>query len=312
MRFSFRSALKTVSPIEAAGLDAAHVQALVTARRRHRHRAATTLHDVLAQIERQDRLAVLYGLRVRERVLAKLMRDREALVRSVAARIAGYTGNPRWVASLGGLVDQDRDPFVRTRAVEALGNLRATESLPVLARVAGDRAHPGCYHAVRALGQLLPMSSAGLASIALEHDEPALRRLAAETIARRADGAFWTTFVAATAEVRSAEVRATIVEGFGRSRAARAASPVVRMLSSDPAPEVRVAAADALIALGTPEAVGALFECALRDPFARPRAGAAPGVVEYPVREAAADALVALGASEALWAAQVQGPGPRA
>jgi HEAT repeat protein len=296
MRLSFRSALKALSPIEAAGLDAAHVQALVTARRRHRHWAAMQLHEVLAQLQRKGRLGVLRNLDVRERVAAQLLTDRRALVRCVAARILGHTGDRRWVPRLIPLIDQDRDPFVRMRAVEALGNLGAAEALPLLARVAGESSHPGCCHAVRALGQLLPQSSGTLLSIALEHDEPAARRLAAETIARRAGAAFWADFVDAAAGSASAEVRATIVEGLGRSSAARAAAPIVRMLSSDPAPDVRIAAAQALAILGDAQAIGALRETALHDPFAMLNAGGmCPDNCAYPVREAAAEALLALG-----------------
>jgi CheY-like chemotaxis protein len=280
-------------------VQASDVRALVMTRRRHRRRAATELHDALAQLKQEHRQLILRGLRVRERVLRRLLADAQPLVRAVATQLAGYLGDRRWVPRLVAMIDEDRDPFVRVRAVEALGNLGAVEAIPLLARVAADGVHPGCYHAVSALGQLLPESARHLCAIAMEHRERGLRRQASEAIARCADGGLWTDFVQAACSAVDAGVRTTFVEGLGRSRAPRALEPVLRALSGDPAPEVRVAAADALIALsGGREVIEALTVCSLTDPFGTRTAGAPPGAREYPVREAAADALVALGCGD--------------
>ncbi len=300
MRFSL-PALNPPSTIDTRRVEAADVRALVTTRRRHRHRAATDLHDALRQLEQQHRQEILRGLRVREHVLRRLLSDAQPLVRAVATQLAGYLGDPRWVPRLVALVDEDRDPFVRVRAVAALGSLGAVDAIPLLARVASDGAHPGCYHAVSALGQLLPESARHLFTVALEHRDPGLRRLASETIARRADAGRWPDFVQAACSAGDARVRTTFIEGLGRSRASRALTPVLRALSGDPAPDVRVAAADALITLragtlnGGRAVIEALTACSLADPFSTRPAGAPAGAREYPVRDAATDALVALG-----------------
>ncbi len=291
-------ALRVPPAAETRPVEAAEVRALVMVRRRHRHRAAVELHDALAQLQRQGRQAILNGLRIPDRVVRRLFVDAQPLVRSVTAQLAGYLGDHQWVPRLVALVDEDRDLFVRARAVEALGSLRALDAIPLLARVAAEAAHPACYHAVRALGHLLPASARPLCAIAIEHGESGLRRQACETIARHADLVVWTAFVAAACKAADARVRTTFVEGLGRSRAARAAEPALRALSGDPAPDVRAAAADALITLGGgQEVVEALVTCSLTDPFFT-RTSAAPGSCVYPVREAAADALMALGCGD--------------
>jgi hypothetical protein len=284
------------------------VQALAEARPRERHRAAIRLHDMLAQLEKQDRLELLHGVDVSEGVFAQLLTDRQGLVRAVAVRLVGYTGNSRWIPLLAALIQQDHDPFVRTRATEALGNLGAPEAIPTLARIADDRSHPARYHAARALGQLLPLSAPDLVSIAFEHDEQGVRRVAAETLARAADATVWRTFLESASEARPAEVRVSVVEGLGASRASRAAAFLVRMLTDDPAPDVRAAAAQALAELRDPRTLGALVESALYDPFCMPTsAGPATAdrertlpIRDYPVREASAQAVLMLG-GETAW-----------
>jgi HEAT repeat protein len=299
MRIGLR-ALSLPPTVETRPVEAADVRALVTARRRHRHRAATELHDALAQLQRQGRHGILNGLGIRGGVLRRLLVDAQPLVRAVAAHLAGYLGDRRWVPRLVALVDEDRDPFVRVRAVEALGNLGAVDALPILARVAADAAHPACYDAVRALGHLLPAAARSLCAIAIEHGDSGLRRQASETIARHADAVVWAAFVAAAGNAADARVRTTFVEGLGRSRVARAVEPALRALSGDPAPDVRAAAAGALITPGGgPDVVEALVACSLTDPYCV-GTSAAPDSYDYPVREAAADALRALGSGDAI------------
>ena len=295
---------RDASTFELARRGVESVQALAGARPRERHRAASRLHDLLAQLEKQDRVALLHGVDVADGVFAELLTDRQGLVRAVTVRLVGYTGNKRWVPLLTALLEQDRDPFVRTRAVEALGHLGDPRAIPTLARVADDRSHPARYHAVRALGQMLPMSARDLFSIALENDDPPMRRVAAETLARDADGEVWGTFMESARDARPAEVRKTVVEGLSASRSSRAAAIVVRMLADDPCPDVRAAAAQALATLRDARTLGALFESALYDPFSVPRAGGTPSGDlagrDYPVREAAAEAVLMLG-GEAAW-----------
>ncbi len=320
---------RVTSALQLARESVERVQALARARPRDRHRAALRLHDLLAQLEKEDRVALLHGIDVSEGAFAELLTDRQGLVRSVAVRLVGYTGNSRWIPLLLALIQQDRDPFVRTGAVEALGHLGDPQVIPALATIADDAAHPARYHAVRALGQLVPLSAPDLVSIAFEHDDAVMRRIAAETIARRSDGAVWARFVESAFDARPAEVRIAIVEGLGLSRMSRAAVPLVRMMAEDPSPDVRAAAAQALATLRDPRTLGALFETALYDPFSTPRPTTAalpserdstPAGREYPVREAAAEALLILGGVSA-WEELASpgddlvslppGPGPR-
>ena len=283
------------------------IQALLRSEPRERHKAAMKLHDVIAGLQQEDRLSILRDLDLSEGALADLLTDPRGLVRSVVVRLAGYSGNTRWIPLLVGLVQEDGDAFVRQRAVEALGNLAAIETIPLLAQVAGSTVNLARHHAIRALGQVLPMSARDLMSIALDHPDSVSRRIAAETLARQADRATWDLFLKAAFSARPLEARKSLIAGFGSSRAARAAVPIVRALIDDPSPEVRIAAAEALAALRDQRTLGALFECALYDPFSVPRgehadavaAVARSGSREYPVREAAAEALLVLGGEQA-------------
>ncbi|MFB3855187.1 MAG: HEAT repeat domain-containing protein [Vicinamibacterales bacterium] len=288
----------------------ADAQALLEAGPHERHSAAVKLHDALAALRKEGRLGALRELDIEEGPFRDLLADPRGIVRSVAIAVAGYTGNRRWVPMLMKYVKEDPDPFARTRAVEALGHLGATETVPLLAEVAEAPSHPARYHAVRALGRMGSVAESDLARLAFEHPEAAVRRVAVETIARTAEPAAWERFLAALSGTVSIAVRKSAVEGLGRSRAARAAVPLVRALVGDPAPEVREAAADALVALGETRTVGALYEAALYDAYAvaRPRSGAAFSTERepesatpklYPVREAAAEALLVLGGIQA-------------
>jgi HEAT repeat protein len=288
-----------------SGVDG--VQALLRAEPRERHRAAMKLHDVLAGLQQEDRLAILRDVDLSEGVLAELLADPRGLVRSVVVRLAGYSGKTRWIPMLVGLIQEDGDAFVRQRAVEALGNLGAIEAIPLLAAIADSTVSLARHHAIRALGQMLPLAARDLMSVALDHSDTTSRRIAAETLARHADRETWALFLDAAFSARPLEVRKSLVVGFGCSRAARAAIPIVRTLIDDPSPEVRIAAAEALTALRDQRTLGALFECALYDPFSVPRAEHPDAVAavsrsggrEYPVREAAAEALLVLGGEQA-------------
>jgi hypothetical protein len=51
------------------------------------------LHEALEQMENAGTLPTFQGVRISETCLARLLTDRRGLVRSVAVRIVGHTGN---------------------------------------------------------------------------------------------------------------------------------------------------------------------------------------------------------------------------
>jgi hypothetical protein len=293
---------------EPPGYTAGDVEMLVDAPPGERQNAAVRLHDVLIHMRRQGTVETLRDLHVSEPLLAALMNDSRGIVRSAAAMLAGHTGDTRWVPLLARMAREDDDPFTRMRAVEALGYLSEVSALPLILEVARDPSHPAHRHAIRALGRLGPPAEADLGRLALEHEDEALRRVAAETIARTACSPAWTRFLQALADEPRPDIRQSVIEGFGRSRATRAAAPIVRALAGDPVPAVRETSAEALAVLGDTRTLGALYESALYDPFftwtvsepAWPsEADQAAGVRTYPVRDAAARALAALGGEQA-------------
>lgn len=285
-----------------ADMGPAGLQALVNGfRGRKRHAAALLLHEALDQAQRRRPLC-LSRLQIREPVFARLLRDRQAIVRCVSVRIVGYTGQSRWVPEVSRVLSEDADAFARCRAADALGDLGAVEAVPLLTNVVEDRLHPARYHAVRALGRLGPTACSYLASLSVGHPDEVLRREAAETIARFGDDTAWDALLAALAGPTPWEVRKTLVDALGRSRADRALTPLVERLARDGSPTVREAAAAALATLGDARCTGALLAAALHDPFTEPAGGArgSPSAVpwRHPVREAAADALLVFGGTE--------------
>jgi HEAT repeat protein len=292
---------------ELGRLGVTGVQPLVDRFHRRRRVVARLLHEALGQLERAGTPAPLRQLRIRETVFARLLHDPRPLVRSVAVRVAGHTGNRIWIPSLMRLLGTERDSFVRNRVVEALGELEAIEALDVLRALAEDRAEPARYHAIAALGGLGDPAWPHLERLALTHPESALRRAAAQTLARVVDHGHWLAFLGRLDAGLPEPTRQTAIEGLGRSAARRAMEPLVRALLGDPAPCVREAAADALAALGEPDAAPALAQSALRDPYWVPVPPGAHGSPnhpegpdrEYPVREAASEALLLVGGMRA-------------
>jgi HEAT repeat protein len=266
------------------------------------------LHEALGQMERDGTVSALQDLATPDIPYATLLTDRLAIVRSIMVRIVGCTGDQRWVPQLSRVLKEDADPFVRSNAADALGTLEAVDAMPLLAEVVELQGDPARYHALRALGRFGTAAWNHLIGVAVLHPEEAVRRVAAETVARAGDAQAWEVVRRALGEAPSSAVRKTLAEGFGRSRMARAAVPLVRALIEDGSPEVREAAADALAMLRETRTLGALVESALYDPYAAPRpdegetgaAGDEPASgAEYPVRSAAAEAVRVLGGAQA-------------
>ncbi len=281
------------------------VRALIEALSRRAHVGSLMLDEALGQMEKDGTLSALHDLATPEEPFVGLLVDRRPLVRSVTVRLLGYTGDQRWAARLSRMLKEDADPFVRGRAAEALGNLGAPDMMPLLAEVADNERDPARNQALRALERFGTAVWTHLARVAVLHPEDALRRVAAETVARAADAFTWQALIRSLGDADSHEVRKTLVEGLGRSRVPRAAVPLVRVLVADGSPMVREAAASALAMLRETRTIGALFDAARYDTYSVPTAtpredGGTAGGVRYPVREAAVEALRKLGGMQAL------------
>jgi HEAT repeat protein len=285
------------------------VRALVDALPRRSPVASLMLHEALGQMQKDDTLSALRDLATPEAPFVALLTDPLAIVRGVTIRLLGHAGDQRWVPRLCKALKEDADPFVRSNAADALGNLDAVDAMPLLAEVVESQGDPARYHALRALGQFGTAAWTHLTRVAVLHPEESVRRVAAETVARAGDAPTWDALVRSLSDAASDEVRKTLVEGLGRSRTSRAAVPLVRALTEDASPVVREAAAEALATLRETRIVGALFESALYDPYSVPASTAHGATVadhpdraggrHYPVREAAAEALRTLGETQA-------------
>ena len=70
----------------------------------------------------------------REGDIERALADRDWKVRREAALDLGYTGDPKWYATLVGLLD-DADPAVRQASILSLGRLGVPELVDELLRV---------------------------------------------------------------------------------------------------------------------------------------------------------------------------------
>jgi HEAT repeat protein len=286
-----------------ADMGAAAVQLLIDRMPDRPDGAATVLDAVLTQMDRAGTLAVLRDLTLEDRQVRALLVDPHAVARRATVRILGCTGDLRWTRLLGRVLREDPDPLVRSATVEALARLGSPDVLDDLSSSVEGARDDVRYDTIRAIGGLGPAGCWYLVALAVEHPHEQVRTVAAETLARCADVAAWESLLSRLRSARCHDVRRTLVEGFGRSRAVRTARVLVRALIEDESPIVRQAAADALPLLRDPRVMGALVDSALYDSYSEPDAGEAPKgspTLRYPVREAAAEALLVLGGTEAL------------
>lgn len=167
-----------------------------------------------------------------EQDMKRLLDDPNPHVRESAARIAGYFG---YAACASRLLERlnDEDESVRRAAIETLPYLQDTEAAPLLDAALSDRSPKIRAAAAQSLGNL--------------DDEVSLPGL---TRALR-DSDSWVRYYAA--------------RSLGQLRNAGMLDPLCAVLSTDPAPQVRIAAAEALGRIGGERAIEALSPLAASD-----------------------------------------------
>jgi HEAT repeat protein len=146
------------------------------------------------------------------------------------------------------------DPPVRAAAAEALARSPAEHSLPLLTdQLSRDHVAPEVVRATGTLG-----STACVALLPLLQDpDPAVRTAAADALGRCADPSLTGPVQAALAREQDAGARRALLRSLGRVAGGEAVATVARALT-DPDPETRLAAIEALGSTGSADAVSHL------------------------------------------------------
>jgi HEAT repeat protein len=210
--------------------------------------AVRPLVDVLHDPDRNLRRAAAEGLgeigdpqAVPPLLLA--LEDEHRSVRCAAAAALGRLASPKAVAALVARTEDD-DATVRRAAVSALGEIGDPRSGARLVAVLADPALQAAgLEALRRLGPAaLPEMERAFASRALEPD---VRRLLVNLAGRLEDPAARRLLLAGLSDP-SAPVRVEAAHALGDGGFREALRPLLNLKATDPAPEVRQAAAGAL------------------------------------------------------------------
>lgn len=239
--------------------------------------------------------------------LVSILTDKQKNVRAAAAEVLGHLGNPAAVEPLRGLL-KDHAWEVRQAAVLSLGRLRDKVSLAVMTEMLHDREHEVRETACRALELLGEPGAITALVLALKDEKPNVRQRATaaltsldrtwwQTDAARAAAPqlqavlqhndYWVRQSAADVLARLTHTQTAELRGLPPTLPTLAAplhfrrQAAVETLTSllwDFDPELRVAAADALAAIGQTATLPALVY-ASKDAHPAVQAAAARAVV---------------------------------
>lgn len=171
--------------------------------------------------------------------LAEAMQHWDADKRRKAAAVLMHLA-PRSLPLLLALV-QEQNPPVQATAAWALGQMGATEAIPVLTSALQTDAHELCLAAISALVRL--QAPCDVLAVALQHEAMLVRKAAAWALGRRSPTQAVPLLISALQDAE-ADVREVVVRALGELGDARAMPPLLALLN-DPDTRVRAAVAEA-------------------------------------------------------------------
>lgn len=238
--------------------------------------------------------------------ITPLLKDKSKHIRRSGAQVLGVIGSTGTVNALIAAL-KDPEPEVRAAAAQALGKIPDKRSVPALVKAVSDRSEPvkqeagfallslggktiaylnallksedpeERQRAVTALSHMGDDKSLKLMSAALQDSDPEVRLHAAQGLA--AFGPRGGELLIAALNDPDLNVRRAALFSLGEIRCFRAVKPVLRLLNT----ELKVDVLNTLIAIGTEEALPALFQTLKdRDPFIRAMTAEALGEIGDP------------------------------
>jgi HEAT repeat protein len=225
--------------------------------------AALSDPDVSVQVNAIRAVAHFRGPGALRLLLEKVDTGYPPVVRDAAIDALGGFGEES-LPSLRSLYVQGGDGM-RVAAVRALGGTGTPEGIGIVRSSLSDKSALVRYYACRALGDAEDKGSAGALAELLGDPDPAVREAAGEACARMPEASEKDLFrlLRRGTPVEKIEAATAI-----RKAAYRPAVPLLVQAIRDPLPEVRLAAAAALMVLSGPEAVETLVN-GLGDPQIR-------------------------------------------
>ncbi len=196
--------------------------------------------------------------------LIKLLEDRDEWTRSYAIRALAKIGDTKAVEKLADLIINDPEFIVRAEAAEALGQIGGTGASPALKKALRDSTVSVRAAAVRALGKLKDKTAVSEFRRLLHDPGNTTRAYAAEALGIMQDKKSVPDIITTSLNYEDSYVRGYAAEALGSIADKSAVAALIDHLSDDDlwftGKRVSDAAADALVRIGTPEALAVVEE----------------------------------------------------
>lgn len=226
--------------------------------------------------------------------LIEALDDANAAVRLAAVNSLGTLGDPRAIAALGKVLEEDSDTRVRRAAADALGEIDDPRAVPhLLDALKTEKVADVREKIVQSLAQIGDASAVPGIAAAANDASAATRRAVAEALGELETQSAVPTLVG-MARDQDVDVRHAVAEALGRLESA-AGLDALAGLARDADADVRASAIESLGRLEDPRTLSA-FVTALADVSADVRSKAAEGFHRVPeLHKAPAALLAALG-----------------
>lgn len=211
------------------------------------------------------------------RELSERLTHQDSHVRRFAVETLGLIGSSETLPALFMVLARDTDDGIRCHAAEALGKMVAPEVVrPLMQTLHRDKSSEVRRSAANALASFKgeEVTTALLEALTLDRDKT-VRAGAAEAVGNAGDTGAVSSLISALTNERNGSVRWRIAIAIGKLKGTDARSILIEALSTDKDSEVRESAAEALGLIGSEECVTALVTALSSDKSADVRGSAA-------------------------------------
>jgi HEAT repeat protein len=207
----------------------------------------TLLQDPELSVDAAGALARIGDRRAYEPLLCLLAHDRAA-VRQAAIAALNSLGDPRMPQDIRHLIT-DANPHIRESAVRIAGYFGYSDCVALLTDRANDENENVRRAAIESLANFEDESVVPLLRVAIRDDSPKIRTAAAQSLGQL-QGVAAVPELIQTLKDSDPWVRYYVLQVLGQIRSPESVDAVAGVLREDKAPQVRIAAAEALGSIG--------------------------------------------------------------